>query len=172
MVHSVELLFDGDAEAAVRRDWTALAEAGLSSQGAIRAPSNRPHVTLAVAGRIDPAVDEVLRGVLGQLPIACRVGAPVLLGRRTPTLARLLLPSPALLALHAEIVRRTGLFAVPELLPHSRPGHWTPHVTVGRRVNPADVGAALAVLGPDFDGVLAGVRRWDGDARIAYSLSS
>jgi hypothetical protein len=46
MAHSIELLFDDATEAAVRRDWTALAQAGLPSQGQHRSPTNRPHVTL------------------------------------------------------------------------------------------------------------------------------
>ena len=46
MVHSVELVFDPDTEAAVRRIWDGLREAGIASQ----APASRPHATLTVAG--------------------------------------------------------------------------------------------------------------------------
>ena len=56
MVHSVELVFDPDTEAAVRRIWDGLREAGIPSQ----APASRPHATLTVAERIDPEVDALL----------------------------------------------------------------------------------------------------------------
>ena len=45
MVHSIELVFDGVTEAAIRRIWADLAAAGIPSQ----APASRPHLTLAVA---------------------------------------------------------------------------------------------------------------------------
>jgi len=45
MVHSIELLFDRDTEAAIRQIWDGLATADIPSQ----APAGRPHVTLAVA---------------------------------------------------------------------------------------------------------------------------
>lgn len=50
MVHSIELVFDSDTEAAIRRIWAGLAAAGIPSQ----APASRPHVSLAVAERIGP----------------------------------------------------------------------------------------------------------------------
>ena len=61
MVHSIELVFDGDTEAAVRRIWDGLAGAGIPSQ----APASRPHVTLAVAESISTEVDELLGPVRG-----------------------------------------------------------------------------------------------------------
>ena len=54
MAHSVELLFDQSTDAAIRRQWAALADAGLPSQANHPSPTNRPHVTLTVAQRIDP----------------------------------------------------------------------------------------------------------------------
>ena len=50
MVHSIELVFDSDTEAAIRRIWDDLAGAGIPSQ----APASRPHVTLAVANTSPP----------------------------------------------------------------------------------------------------------------------
>ena len=42
MVHSIELVFDSDTEAAVRRIWADLAGAGIPSQApASRAPAGR-----------------------------------------------------------------------------------------------------------------------------------
>ena len=48
---SVEILLDPVSEAAVRAQWMRLVEAGLPSAGRQTAPSNRPHITLAVRER-------------------------------------------------------------------------------------------------------------------------
>ncbi|HVQ84556.1 MAG TPA: 2'-5' RNA ligase family protein, partial [Mycobacterium sp.] len=85
MVHSIELVFDPDTEAAIRHIWEGLAAAGIPSQ----APASRPHVTLAVAEGIAAQVDELLRPVSIRLPLACSVGAPVLFGRANVVFARL-----------------------------------------------------------------------------------
>lgn len=85
MVHSIELVFDRDTEAAVRRIWEELAGAGIPSQ----APASRPHVTMAVADRISSEVDELLSPVAATLPLSCAIGAPVLFGRASVVFARL-----------------------------------------------------------------------------------
>jgi hypothetical protein len=167
MAHSVELLFDPSTDAAIRRDWNALVEAGLPSQARHRSPSNRPHVTLTVADRIDAAADAALWEPARQLPLKCVVGAPMIFGRKALTLVRLIVPAAGLLMLHESV----GAICAPYLsdgpFPHARPGHWTPHVTLCRRLAPADLPAALDVIGADdVDGAFAGLRRWDGDARV------
>ena len=110
MVHSIELLFDADTEATLRRIWDDLSAADLPS----RIPAGRPHVTLAVAERIEPDVDALLRPVAQRLPLGCTVGAPLLFGQSNAILARLVVPSADLLALHAEVHRICG--------PHLRAG--------------------------------------------------
>ena len=55
-VHTVELLLDGKLEDAVRRLWGELHEAGQPSLATHRHPTNRPHVTLAVAETLDGRV--------------------------------------------------------------------------------------------------------------------
>ncbi len=167
MAHSVEVLFDPETDGAVRRDWTALAEAGLPSQAHHRSPTNRPHVTLTVGDRIDPGVDADLAAPAGLLPLRCLIGAPIVFGRRSLTLVRLIVPSAELLRLHESVdtVCRNRVDGGP--FAHARPGRWTPHVTLCRRLAPADLPAALAALGPDdVAGTFAGLRRWDGDARV------
>ena len=103
MVHSVELVFDADTEAAVRRIWDDLTDAGVRSLASSTSPSNRPHVTLAVAEHMDDAVDDALRPLLRLLPLPCTIGAPMVFGRGPFTLVRLVMPSTELLALHAEV---------------------------------------------------------------------
>lgn len=169
MAHSVELLLDPDSDAAIRRIWAQLAEAGLPSQNTNTSASNRPHVSVVVAERIDPGVDGLLSPIAGRLPIRCVIGAPLLFGGPRFTVARLVVPSNALLALHAE----THAVCLPHLSPgpmaHTAPGSWTPHVTICRRMHPAQLGQALTIartLTRDIRAELVGMRRWDGDQRI------
>ncbi len=67
MVHSVEVLFDSETESAIRGIWDGLMAVGVRSQAAHKSPSNRPHVTLTVADRMDDAVTAALRPALARL---------------------------------------------------------------------------------------------------------
>ena len=168
MVHSIELVFDPDTEAAIRRIWADLAGAGIPSQ----APVSRPHVTLAGAERIDPAVDALLGPVAQRLPLTATIGAPVLFGRTNVVFARLIVPTSELLALHAEV----QLVCLPHLAPapmsNSLPGQWTGHVTMARRVGGNQLGRALRIAGrpTQIDGRFAGLRRWDGNKKVEHPL--
>jgi 2'-5' RNA ligase len=169
MVHSIELLFDRDTEAAIRHIWDGLAAADIPSQ----APAGRPHVTLAVAERISPDVDALLRPVAQRLPFGCVVGASLLFGRSNAVLARLIVPTAELLAVHAEVHRICGPYLAPDPVPNSLPGQWTAHVTLARRVGGAQLGRALRIAGrpSEIRGNLAGLRRWDGSKRADYLIS-
>jgi 2'-5' RNA ligase len=168
MAHSVELLFDPDTEATLRRIWDDLAAADLGS----RVPAGRPHVTLAVAERIAPDVDILLRPVAQQLPLKCDVGAPLLFGQSNAVLARLIVPTAELLALHADVYRICGPHLLPGPLPHSLPDQWTAHVTLARRIEGAQLGPVLRIAGQptEIRGRLAGLRRWDGTERVEYPI--
>lgn len=106
MAHSVEVLLDDDSDASIRREWQALAEAGLPSQLQVKSVTNRPHVTLLAADHISPDVDGLLAELRGWFPVPCVVGAPLVFGRGRLTLARLIVPSAQLLALHQEVYGR------------------------------------------------------------------
>jgi hypothetical protein len=166
MVHSIELVFDPDTEAAIRHIWESLAAAGIPSQ----APASRPHVTLAVAERIAVDVDALLRPVSEQLPLAAAIGAPVLFGRANVVFARLVVPTTELLALHAEVHRLCLPHMAPAPMPNSLPGQWTAHVTVARRVGGVQLGRALRIAGrpSQIDGRFAALRRWDGNKRVEH----
>jgi 2'-5' RNA ligase len=168
MVHSIELVFDRDTEAAIRRIWEDLAGAGIPSQ----APASRPHVTLAVAEHIDREVDELLKPVAQRLPLACSVGAPVLFGRANVVFARLIVPTSELLALHAEVHRLCRPHLEPAPMSNSLPGQWTGHVTLARRVGGHQLGRALRIAGrpSQLDGRFAGLRRWDGGKKVEYVI--
>lgn len=166
MAHSIELLFDPDTEAVLRRMWDDLAASSVD----VRIPPGRPHVTVVVAERIDPIVDELLRPVARRLPLRCLIGAPVLFGRDPVVLTRLVVPSRELLRLHAEVHRLCNAHLIP--MPNSLPGQWTAHVTLARRVGSAQLGQALPLVTrpPQLVGQFAALRRWDGDQRVDYLL--
>ena len=179
MAHSVELLLDPAAESDIRQMWQLLDDAGLPSQVHVKSLTNRPHITLLAASRISPDVDDVLRSLAGWFPLPAAVGAVLLLGGRqhrsapgTHTLARLVIPSAALLDLHAEVYR-LSLPYLTDPFDHCRPGHWTPHLTLGRRLRADQIGVAVSVLAAgvertaaDLAAEAAGLRRWDSDQRV------
>ena len=169
MVHSVELVFDPDAEATVRHIWDELRDVGIPSQ----APASRPHATLTVAERIDPAADELLSPLTDRFPFTCRIGAPVLFGRAKIVLARLVVPTEALLAVHAEVHRLCLSHLSPGPMANTLPGQWTAHVTLARRVAPAQLGRALRIAGKpaEINADIIGLRRWDGGAKREYPIS-
>ncbi len=173
MAHSVELLFDVETDAAVRRAWDVLAQAGLPSQAQHTAPSNRPHITLAVADTIAPDVDDALSALADLLPLDCTVGAPLVFGTGRFTLARLIVPSAALLTLQQQVHQLCLPHMSPGPASHTVPGRWTPHATLGRRLSAAQLGDALAVLPTgDLAGRCVALRRWDGDQRVEHALIS
>lgn len=168
MAHSIELLFDSDSDQVIRAQWQELAEAGLPSQVRVTSPTNRPHITLLAAERIGAEVDDTLCALAGRLPLRCVIGAPLVFGAASMTLARLIVPSAELLDLHAEVFRRTCAHLSAEPFGHCRPGHWTAHVTLGRRLRADQISPALAVVGDGVDlaARIVGMRRWDGDQRV------
>ena len=173
MAHSIELLLDSRTDTAIRAAWQALADAGLPSQVQVKSATNRPHITLLAAQRISPEVDEVLRGLAPRLPLDCVVGAHVVFGGPRLTLARLIVPSAELLALHAEVFRLALPHVTGQPFAHCRPGHWTAHATLGRRLTAIEVGAALGLaeeVAPDLAAEVVALRRWDSDARTDHLL--
>ena len=169
MDHSIELIYDADIEVAVRHIWDALRDAGIPSQS----PASRPHTTVAVAAHIPAEVDATLVGLLGHFPLPCRLGATLLFGRSAAVLARLVVPSAALLRTHAEVHRACLPFLLPNPLPHNDEGQWTPHVTLARRVSPARLAAAQRIAGrPDeIAGSIVGLRRWEGDKKVEHLIT-
>ncbi|PWV70676.1 2'-5' RNA ligase family protein [Nocardia neocaledoniensis] len=161
MVQSVELLLDERSEAVVREQWAALARAGIASP---RGETHRPHVTIAVAREIWPRIDRALAGLAFQ-PLPIRLGGLLVFGARRPILVRAVVVTEELLALHRQIDDLVE--PCPGVPATMRPGAWTPHVTLARRVPPDRLGAAVDAVAADHDfpAVVVGVRRWDGDAR-------
>lgn len=173
MVHSVELLFDDEADAAIRKIWDALAEAGIRSLAGHRSPTNRPHVTVTVAEDLGDGVDEALGPVLAHLPLGCRIGAPMLFAAGSAvTLVRLVVPSADLLALHADVSGVCLPYAERGPLPHAVAGQWTPHVTLARRVpvEQLPIVFGLSGIARDIPATAVALRHWDGDAKLVHPI--
>jgi 2'-5' RNA ligase len=175
----VELLLDDETVAAVRGQWRQLQDAGLPSQAGHPDPSNRPHVTLAVSDvPWDPATETSLAtAARGCVPVPVLLGALLIFPRRRgAVLARLVVPSSALLALHGRLASAAaGATGAPAgaTPPHLGPGAWTPHVTLARTLTADQLSTAVTVIGvcPDISGIGVAVRRWDGDTRHEWQIA-
>lgn len=162
-VVSIELLLDPETEAAVREDWRRLQDAGHSSLGAHTSSSNRPHVTLLVRPTLAPLTFPDVR-----LPIPVTLAEPVVFAHGDRgVLAWSVEPSAELVELHRGIHAR-----VPEGedAAHTRPGEWTPHVTLARRLRLDALPDALALLGPPRTGSGVAIRRWDAATRTVSDM--
>ena len=173
MAHSIELTLDARSDAAIRQLWQALDDAGLPSQTRVTSATNRPHITLLAAERISADVDPALTALEHRIPLPVLVGAPLVFGGGRLVLARLIVASAALLELHREIYDRCLPHLTGEPYAHTAPGHWTPHVTLGRRLTAEQLGDAFAAVdgvSADITASAVGLRRWDGDARFEQVL--
>jgi 2'-5' RNA ligase len=162
-MHALELLPDDAGCDVVRRDWQALRDAGLPSQLDHRRATNSPHVTLLAAPALDGDDEQRAADLVAPLlPAQVRASGLALLGGTRVSLVRVLdVPDPlvrVVLDLRSRVrdVQHVG---------------WLPHVTLARRVDRADVGRAVEVVGHD-DVVLtlASLRRWDPDAGTVTTL--
>ena len=165
-MQSLELLFDPATEAALRSEWTTLADAGLPSSARNLSPSNRPHVTLAVAPEgLDRSLPGVRDAVAPLLPLPVTLGGLLLFpSPRGAVLSRPIVATRALLELHAVVVEAVS--ATASLLETARIDAWTPHATIARRLSPEQVGEASGILARRGRSATAqGLRLWDSDTR-------
>ena len=162
-MHALELLPDDAGCDVVRRDWQALRDAGLPSQLDHRGATNSPHVTVLAAPSLDGDDEQRASELVAPLlPAHVRASGIALLGGSRVSLVRVLdVPDPlvrVVLDLRSQVrdVQHVG---------------WFPHITLARRVDRADVGRAVEVLGhEDVVLTLASLRRWDPDAGIVTTL--
>jgi 2'-5' RNA ligase len=172
MVQSVELVLDEVLDQAVRDEWDLLAAAGLPSQARHTGASNAPHATLGVAHVFTPAAEDALTGIGYDLGGPVRLGGLVVFGGRASVLSRLVVPSDRLLRMHREV--QVAMGGLPGRPPTTEVGRWTPHVTLARRLGPAELAAALAALAHrprELAGTTRAVRRWDSDARRTWDVA-
>ncbi|PPF57011.1 hypothetical protein C5B94_02585 [Clavibacter michiganensis] len=182
---------DAASDARVREAWRALADAGLPSLSDHAGATNRPHVTLLAAEGLGGSADDALRAIAASGPLpSVRLGGLVVFGvpPRGLVLARQVVVDRALLDLHARIHAavepphagpdededpdQEGP-AAPEVVPHTRPGAWTPHVSLALRLTAEQLAEAVTALGriePE-EAPAAGLRRWDPRDRTVRDLA-
>lgn len=166
-VFSVELVLEDAAELAVRDDWARLIEAGLPSSGRNLAPTNRPHITVAVRDDIRP---RSLDGLAAALPLRIELsGLLIFGGAARSVLTRHVVASAALLELHREVARRLGPPGA--RYSNTAPDRWSPHVTLARGLDAEQLARAVrAIAAPFTGGEATGLRLWDASAKTATAL--
>ncbi|MBB5827681.1 2'-5' RNA ligase family protein [Micromonospora carbonacea] len=141
MVAALELYLDTDATRRIRVLWDALESEGVQSMRSLLERRHRPHVSLAVAPRLDPdRVADALAGTTVAAPLRLSfrhagqfVGRVLWLG-----------PSPtAGLLAHQALVHDRLAAAGIAVAEHYRPGRWVPHCTLSMRVPNALMAAAV-----------------------------
>lgn len=169
MVQSLELTLDPASDAALRDQWAALESADLPNAGRHPGASNRPHLTLVAAQRPIERTD-ALRGLGSRLPLEVRAGGLVLFPSprgRGVVLSRAIVVTRALLALHAEVHGIVG----GDPAPTSRPGEWTPHLTLARRIDADRLAEAIDLLPPlEHPLVIDALRHWDSGTKTVTTL--
>lgn len=149
-MRTVELVFDPELERAVRTLWDRLHAAGVRSLATHTHPTNRPHVTLAVAASIDALPR------LG-LPVPVRLGAPRMLGRA------LVLPVAGLQGVQTRVWSAVG-----SANPLHHPDRWVPHVSLALKATPGS-DTLLAGL-PALTGHAVAARSYDQGTRTVLDL--
>jgi 2'-5' RNA ligase len=166
-MRSIELTFEDTTDAHIRLDWARLADAGVPSQAAHTAPSNRPHITLAAGAelQLSDGVQELVR----LLPVSIGFSGVLVFpgGPGKYVLARSVVMTQRLLELHGLV--HGGLAGAIYL---SRPGAWTPHVTLARRVPQHLLGTAVELLDLRLEGECTHARLWDSGTRTVTPLGS
>ncbi|WP_168207571.1 2'-5' RNA ligase family protein [Microlunatus elymi] len=183
MVHSIELLLEDEAEAAIKRQWRLLADAGLPSEHrpAPGTGSRRPHVTVVACEQIPMATATGLGPTLAEaLPLPVTIGVPMIfgtakVGRPGLILVRQVLANVRLLELQQRLKE-----GCPQALDgHFDEGRWAPHVTLARRLRPDQIPVALQLLARtgasngaprEMQVNLTGARFWQGDLKQARNL--
>ena len=83
------------------------------------------------------------------------------------------IPSAALLATHAGVAE--AMAGAPDRPDLTLPGRWTPHVTLARRLDDAQLAQALDLLADvprELVGEPSALRHWDSDTKTVHVLSS
>jgi 2'-5' RNA ligase len=171
-MRSIELVFDESTDSIVRADWARLAAAGIPSLAGHTSDSNRPHITLAAGSNLPDRGYLLLPGQAGGLwhglPIGVEFSGMQVFAAAAGkyVLARSVVMTGPLFDLHSTLHE-----CLPEAVPLTRPGAWTPHVTLARRIAASQLGPAMDLLDLRFQGQCTEARLWDSTTRTITSLA-
>ncbi|RCW40985.1 2'-5' RNA ligase superfamily protein [Halopolyspora algeriensis] len=146
MARTIELLPGPGLDAALRRLWWLLLEAGLPSQARHTHASNRPHATMTRCELDQRTLDSVLAEAGQWLPATAPLGEMRFLGRgERQALVVSIRPVPWLTALHRQVHERVSAAnGTPH--PLHRPSRWVPHVTLARGLDSSRRRSAMRSL--------------------------
>lgn len=144
MAHALELFFDPDSEAEIRSVWDRLEAARLPSLATRTHRRHRPHVTLAVAERIEIARLQEGRDRLAASHLNVTLHSPAVFQRSgvlylsvVPTLALLRLHQQVHAALADSLVAPWGTYSV---------GTWVPHCTLAQGLTREQLARGIDLL--------------------------
>jgi 2'-5' RNA ligase len=144
MAHALELLFDPDSEAKVKSVWDRLEAAGLPSLATRSHQQHRPHVTLAVAERIEATRIQDGQDRLAATHLDVTLHSPAVFQRSgvlylsvVPTLELLGLHQQVHAALHDSLVGSWGVYSV---------GAWVPHCTLAQGLTREQLARGIDLL--------------------------
>jgi 2'-5' RNA ligase len=132
VVAALELYLDVEATRRVRTLWKALEDEGVPTLASLLNQKHRPHISLAVAGRLAP---EAVASALDGIPVG--QGLRVDLDFVGQFVGRILwlgvVPTAELLDRHRLVHERLAAAGV-EIWDVYQPGRWVPHCTISMRV--------------------------------------
>jgi 2'-5' RNA ligase len=144
MAHALELFFDPNSEAEIKRVWDRLEAAGLPSLATRTHRRHRPHVTLAVAERIEATRLQNGRDRLVATHLDLTLHSPAVFQRSgvlylsvVPTLALLRLHQQVHAALQDSLVAPWGAYSV---------GAWVPHCTLAQGLTRQQLARGIDLL--------------------------
>jgi 2'-5' RNA ligase len=144
MAHALELLFDPATEAEIRDVWARLEAARLPSLATRSHRRHRPHVTLVVAERIEPAGLNGARHHLTATHLDITLYSPAVF-QRSGVLYLSVVPTMALLQLHQEAHAALRGSLVKPWYTYS-PDTWVPHCTLAQDLDRAQLAHGIELL--------------------------
>jgi 2'-5' RNA ligase len=144
MAHALELFFDPDSEAKVSRVWGRLEAAGLPSLATRTHRRHRPHVTLAVAERIEAIRLEDARDRLAATHLDVTLHSPAVF-QRSGVLYLSVVPTLALLRLHQQVHAALADSLVAPWAAYAV-GAWVPHCTLAQGLTREQLARGIDLL--------------------------
>jgi 2'-5' RNA ligase len=137
MANALEVLFDPTTEAAIKDLWARLETAGVPSLASRTHRRHRPHVSLAVADRIETQQLEGVHERLAATHLDITLYSPAIFPR-PGVLYLSVVPTLALLRLHEEVHATLGEGIIAPRDGYSV-GAWVPHCTLAQDLTGAQL---------------------------------